>query len=332
MPSSLYDRPVYATIGGMKYSIPAIILALAILTACDGPSLPIPPTPTPGSFSASAAHSHSHGGGGPDEPLFTRYGGDVAVTLSTSPDRPQPNSPTRITYTLTSKDGTPLIPDKLMVTHDRLMHLIVVSRDLGYFAHLHPLDVGGGRYSITNTLPAPGSYILFNEFYTAEGKAQIERDVLSVGGVAQDSADPALPQTLGVPQQVDGLTAVLSASARKIPRRSSTSFKLSVTRDGKPAADLEPFLGAPAHVVIVSADTKQFAHTHADVPGGAMSVSGDMAGMNKGSMAMPTPPARFGPDLLFTHTFMQPGPYRIWVQFGHTGKVVTFDFNVQVYK
>jgi hypothetical protein len=49
-------------------------------------------------------------------------------------------------------------------------------------------------------------------------------------------------------------------------------------------------------------------------------------------MSMPSPPARFGPTLSFAHTFMQPGLYRLWVQFGYQGKVITVGFNIEVYK
>jgi hypothetical protein len=238
--------------------------------------------------------------------------------------------PVRITYDLKSKEGTPVTPDRLLVTHERLMHMIVVSRDLGYFSHLHPESAGGGSYTVTETLPAPGAYLLFNEFYTTDGKMQIERDVLTTEGAVVADADPAILQTLGTPVEVDGLTAVLTADARKIRRRASTSFQLQVTKDGSPVTDMEPFLGAPAHVVVMSADTKQFAHTHADVPGGAM--SRDLSGASMGGMSMPAPPSRFGPTLSFAHTFMQPGIYRLWVQFGYQGKVVTFPFNIEVFK
>jgi hypothetical protein len=308
----------------------ALVPALVLVAACDGPGIPIPPTPTPGAFQVASAHNHSHGGGGPDAPLFTRYGGDIAVTVETRPQQRQPNTPLSIIYTLQGKDGAPVTPDRLLVTHERLMHLIVVSRDLSYFSHLHPESTVAGSYAVTQTLPATGPYLLFNEFYMAGGKMQLERDVLMTGGAPPVSPDPVLTPTLGVPLEADGLTAVLTANASKIRRRSSTSFQLQVVNNGRPVTDMEPFLGAPAHVVMVSADTRQFAHTHADLPGGAM--AGDMGGAIMSGMSMPSPPARFGPTLSFAHTFMQPGLYRLWVQFGYQGKVITVGFNIEVYK
>jgi hypothetical protein len=310
--------------------VAACCALLLALVACSGPSLDIPPTPTPNPSAMSMVSNHSHGESGPNARLITRYGGPVAVELSTQPEKPQPHTRFTITYSLKDTDGSGLAGDRLRLTHERLMHLIVVSQDLQHFAHIHPQDMGDGRYTVGASMEAAGKYLLFNEFVTADGTTQIERDLIATSGAEDADTPAALVPDVGQPQQVEGLTVTLTSAASKVRRRAPATFNLNVTRDGQPVTDLQPFLGAACHVVIVSADTKQFAHTHGDVPGGAM--SGDMSGMNMGTMAMPTPPARFGPALQFTHTFMQPGLYRVWVQFGHKDKVVTVAYNVQVVK
>jgi hypothetical protein len=219
----------------------------------------------------------------------------------------------------------------LQVTHDKLMHLIVVSKDLTEFAHIHPEHVGDGKYTATSNFPVAGDYLLFNEFFGSGGEMQLERNEMSVAGDRTSEVIPDRTQNLGQPQQVEGLTLVLNADPPKIRRRVSTHYTLSVSKQGRPVTTLEPYLGAPAHVVLISADTMQFAHTHADIPGGAM--SGDMSSMNM-AMPMPTPApnSHFGPNLQFTHTFMQPGLYRLWVQFGYESRVITVGYNVQVNK
>lgn len=301
------------------------------LAACSGPDLPIPPTPTPNLAAVAVVQNHQHGeSGAAGGRLVTRYGGSVAVALVTQPQEPQPQAPLTITYSLRDGVGAPMTLDKLRITHERPMHLIVVSQDLRFFSHIHPQDVGSGSYAVADALPAPGKYLLFNEFVTADGTTQIERNLVATEGAESADAPAALAPSLGTPLETDGLTTVLLANTPKIRRRVPAILTLQVTRDGKPVDNLQPYLGAPCHVVIISADTRQFAHTHGDVPGGAM--SGDMSGMSMGSMAMPTPPPRFGPAVQFTHTFMQAGLYRVWVQFGHTDKVVTAGFNVEVGK
>jgi hypothetical protein len=276
------------------------------------------------------AQNHVHGEGGSAGRLVTRYGGPVGVSLDLQPQSPQPGTPLEIAYALTDPTGSPVAGAGLQVVHERLMHLIVVSQDLRSFSHIHPEEAAAGRFTVSDTLPQPGKYILFNEFTTAQGATQIERHVVSTDGADGADTPAMLTPDLGTPQRSAGLEAVLTTPMTKIRRRVPTPFFLDVMQDGKPASDLEPYLGAVCHVVIVSADTKQFAHTHGDLPGGAM--SGDMSKMDMATMSMPTPPAKFGPRLEFTHTFMQPGLYRLWVQTSYKGEVATFGYNVMVEK
>lgn len=307
-------------------------LGVVLLAGCAGPlPLPVPPTPTPNPNVQITTLNHQHGEGGPGNiRLITRYGGPVVVTQTNTPSSPQLNELFSIDYLLKNAAGVPLTADKLAIAHEKLMHLILVSQDLLTFQHLHPESKGDGLYEIGTSVPRAGKYILYNEFVTAEGVTQIERNVFATAG-AENADNPAsLTQTLNQMESWGDLQATLTTTAPRIRRRIAIPLFLNVTtKDGQPVTDMEPWLGAACHVVIVSADTKQFAHTHGDVPGGAM--SGDMSGMDM-SMAMPPPPAQFGPRVEFTHTFMQPGMYRIWVQFTYKGEIATFGFNVMVDK
>ncbi|GAC1395977.1 MAG: hypothetical protein NVSMB65_15050 [Chloroflexota bacterium] len=92
--------------------------------------------------------------------------------------------------------------------------------------------------------------------------------------------------------------------------------------------DLQPYLGAAAHVAIVSQDTRAFAYTHGEVPGQGGAPDAGMGGMS--GMAMEAPPARFGPLVSFTHRFPRPGLYKIWGQFAYHARVLTVSFGVRV--
>lgn len=303
---------------------------LFTLASCSGPSIQVPPTPTRNAAAALAVQSnHHHGETGATGQLVTRYGGDVSVALSTQPLNPQPAVPFTITYMLKDKAGSPMTIDKLQITHEHPMHLIVVSQNLLYFSHIHPADQKDGSYTVAGNVPEKGKYLLFDEFFTKDGTAQIERNVLATTGASSYDTGANLTPDLGHPQQMGELTAVLTPTVEKVRRRLPIAFTLTFSKDGKPVTDLEPYLGAACHVVIISADTKQFAHTHGDVPSGAM--SGDMSSMNMGTITMP-PPVHFGPAVQFIHTFMQAGLYRVWVQLSYKGKVVTVSSNIQVNK
>ena len=312
----------------LKHIMP-LCASLLLLTACSGP-LDITPTPTPNPAAVASTSNHQHGEGGANNArLITRYGGPVAVTLTTTPANPHPEEYFSIAYTLKDGAGAAITPERLAITHEKLMHLILVSQDLESFQHLHPTSSGDGVYTTQASVTGPGKYVLYNEFVTAEGTTQIERHVIATEGADGSDTPAALSETMGQSQAWADLRATITTTSPKIRRRLPISFLIDVTNEnGQPVTDMQPWLGAPCHIVIISADTKQFAHTHGDIPGGAM--AGDMSTM--GNMAMPAPPAQFGPRLAFTHTFMQPGPYRIWVQFTHRGEVATFGFNVIVDK
>ena len=85
---------------------------------------------------------------------------------------------------------------------------------------------------------------------------------------------------------------------------------MSLARDGVPVTDLEPFLGAMGHLIIVSAGREQFVHSHPLEP-------------------RHRPPDR-GPDIRFQCRFPAGGTYKAWAQFQHRGKVLTIPFTMQV--
>jgi Cu+-exporting ATPase len=206
------------------------------------------------------------------------------------------------------------------VSHEAPMHLIVVSRDLSYFAHIHPQPTGSvGQYEIKHTFPAAGDYILYDEFGLAGKSDEVHRFDLRVGNSA--SAPANLVADLG-PKTLDGYNVSIKL-ANDVMSGVESSFVVTVAQSGQPVTDLEPYLGAAAHVVVLDASAGGFAHVHA--------ASGDMPAAQAGSTdEMAAPPASFGPDLSFSYTFEKPGLYKVWVQFARAGQVTTVPWVVEV--
>jgi P-type Cu+ transporter len=199
------------------------------------------------------------------------------------------------------------------------MHLILVSADLAHFQHVHPELGPDGAYAVTVTLPGAGTYLLYDEFKRGE-RTVLDRRELAVGG-APAPAGAALAPDPG-PQTVDGYTVALTAP-EAVRAGERAEFTFTVTRDGQPVTDLQAYLGAAAHVAIVSADGRDFAHTHGEAGGHTHEAGGD-----HGGDAAPTAP--FGPKVSFAHTFAQPGLHKVWGQFSHNGTVITVPFVVAV--
>jgi len=214
-----------------------------------------------------------------------------------------------------AQSGQPANP---AVSHEAPMHLIVVSRDLGYFAHIHPQSTGAiGQYQVRHIFPAAGSYILYDEFELPGKGDEVHRFDLQVGD-AQGSAAALTSDTEA--RQIDGYTVSINTGGQ-VTAGTTGKFVVTIKRDGQPVTGLEPYLGAASHVVVLDETAGGFAHVHA-VPGDTPP-AGDMADMAE-------LPARFGPDLSFSHRFEQPGLYKVWVQFSRDGQVTTVPWVIEV--
>jgi hypothetical protein len=114
-------------------------------------------------------------------------------------------------------------------------------------------------------------------------------------------------------------------------------FKFSVQdKDGKPAQDLEPYMGMAGHAEFVGSDLSVFAHVHpaGSVPMASLEMA--QAGLMGEGSSMPSgmvmAPAS-GPmpaEVSFPYGFPKAGEYRIFVQVKRAGKVETGVFDAQV--
>ncbi|WP_308201502.1 hypothetical protein [Sphaerisporangium perillae] len=212
----------------------------------------------------------------------------------------KPDTPTDFRFTLTGPNNKPVTD--YQVQHDKKLHFIVVSRDLNSFQHLHPVETGGGVWSVKLTLPAAGAYRAFADFAPAGG------DGLTLGTdllVAGDYAPEPLPPTSRT-ANVDGYTVTLDGDL--IPGKAS-KVTLTVSKDGHPVTDLQPYLGAYGHLVALRARDLAYLHVHPDgEPGDGTT--------------------RSGPEIVFYTEVPSTGNYRLFLDFQHEGEVRTAGFTL----
>jgi Cu+-exporting ATPase len=173
-----------------------------------------------------------------------------------------------------------------------------------------------------------GSLTLFDEF-VRDGRKVLDRSEIEVG--AGGGAVSLKPDS--EPKTVDGLTVSL-----EVPEEIRAGEEAALTytlkkEDGTLADDLEPYLGAPAHVAIVSEDTREFAHTHGEAYASEEEGSGgrsEAEAAGEGEQADHGEGQTFGPEIGFHHTFETPGLYKVWAQFNHHGDVTTVPFVLEV--
>lgn len=215
-----------------------------------------------------------------------------------------PNQETTLTIKVRGHD-TPYIED-FDVIHEKKMHLIVVSKDLSYFAHLHPTYEGKGVFRVALNVPQAGEYTMFADFKPT-GSAQVaERHTMTAVGTAPVAKSLVVDNT--IVKEMAGKNVALAIDTLQAGEEATLTFSFKDMLTGKPVKDLEQYLGAIGHVVIISADTQKYLHVH------------------------PADDSEKGPTATFMTTFDTPGLYKAWGQFQHKGEVFTVPFTLEVTK
>ncbi|MGP2442190.1 hypothetical protein [Streptomyces sp. JW3] len=256
------------------------------------------PTPTPGGGDGHGGHESAPAGG-----LQIAEDG---YTLDLDTPRVTAGRRTELSFTVRDDQGRAVTAYRR--EHDKELHLIVASRDLGTYRHLHPARAADGTWSTPVDLPRAGGYRVFADFTPARHGAEN----LTLGADLA-AAGPYAPRGLPAPAataEADGYDVRLTGALR--PDRAS-ELRLTVSREGRPVTDLQPYLGAYGHLVALRSGDLAHLHVH---PNGA---PGDGT----------TKP---GPTVSFTATAPSAGAYRLFLDFRHAGKVRTAAFTVRAGK
>jgi Cu+-exporting ATPase len=200
-------------------------------------------------------------------------------------------------------------------SHEAWMHLIATRDDLGTFAHVHPEPTGeAGELAVDITFPTAGRYIVNTEFRQQGQMSDVhQRQYVTVTGNA-----PAPAVLTESPREVvvDGVRVELGGEA-VVGERSDLHFEFTDAATGEPIDDLQPFLAAAGHVVVMRADGTTFAHEHAEVED------------SSGRPVFALPGTTFGPELDVHAQFDTAGTYQLWGQFRTAaGDVITVPFTV----
>lgn len=193
------------------------------------------------------------------------------------------------------------------IAHEKIFHLIMVSKDLGWFAHEHPEQLPDGTFVIEQIFPAGTEYRIFADVAPKGAGSQVLPTSLKVGGAKPNWDMTLKPTPLSL--ESDGIKANLSAQEKLLPIGKSTPLTFTITEpaSGKPMTDLEPYLGAFGHLILIHQDGQTFVHSH------PMEDDAGIAASKAGRVT-------------FNARFPKAGRYKAWGQFQRNGKVVTVPF------
>ncbi len=189
-------------------------------------------------------------------PAYTDGSLDMAVAL---PEKLSRGVPAQALLKLSHKDGSPVTLDDLAVVHTKKLHLFVVDSSLTDYHHLHPEPTGTpGEYAFTFT-PRTGN------------KYSAWADITMIADSKNHKLQAAFPSPgRQIPPSIK-TNANAAASGLRFEWRCDDTLVAgkpviveATVRDanGNIVQDLEPVMGAFAHLVGFGADGKSIVHTH----------------------------------------------------------------------
>ena len=248
---------------------------------------------------------------------------DVVLALKTTPAHISAHSPATLRFSLRDHAGKPL--SNITVSHERILHVIIVSEDFTVFAHLHPEDFGAvtpemirdAQFTVNYSFPKAGRYLIaldsvVNDLHFSK---QLFIDVTGEPHMAAAETDFSRVKKFGD-------YAIRLTVPEHIKAGQETTLGYFMEKNGKPVSDLEPYLAALMHLAVIKADLGNFIHAHGEAPG---SPSAQPAGHIHGAALH-----GFGPVIEATVIFPVKGVYRIYSEIKHQGKIIVTSFMVLV--
>ncbi len=172
------------------------------------------------------------------------------------PERRTLDGPT-FSFAITGPDGEAVTRyDEL---HDRRLHLIVASRDLQQYAHLHPSLAPDGTWTVDVPALPGGSYRAFADFEpTGADHLTLGIDLTVPGPVG-----PPAALTVSDRDEVAGFDVDLTSDV------DAGTATVTVRRDGQ-VVTTQPYLGAAGHLVALRDGDLAYLHVHPldEVPAG----------------------------------------------------------------
>ncbi|MFF0294759.1 hypothetical protein ACFYST_14175 [Kitasatospora sp. NPDC004614] len=209
--------------------------------------------------------------------------------------------PQTITFRVTGPDGRPVT--EYVSEHEKELHFIAVRRDTTGFQHVHPVRDGKGVWTTELTL-TPGDWKFFTDIHPAAhtGTLTLGADVAVAGAY-----DPRpLPETTGI-ARIGDYAVTLDG---ELLAGEASELTLTVSRDGHPVTDLEPYLAAYGHLVALRVGDLGYLHVHPEgAPGDGVTAP--------------------GPEISFMAVAPSAGTYRLFLDFQHEGTVRTAEFTVR---
>jgi len=219
------------------------------------------------------------------------------LDLTVTPRAPKPGEKVELRFSIHDPWKDRPVKD-FQIVHEKLFHMFIVSRDLEFFVHNHPVLQPNGDFLYIVAFPKPGLYRILADFYPDGATPQLIAKTVIVPGPPPPAAVP--PRDYST-KDAENLQVELVTD----PPEPIAGMKTQIYFRVKPGEGLEKYLGAWAHMLAASDDLIDLIHTHPFIADG-------------------------GPQIQFSLEFPRARTYRVWVQFQRSGVVNTAHFDIPV--
>jgi len=227
---------------------------------------------------------------------------EFPLELITEPAVLRPRQHVRMTFALKNpKTGS--VVKHFQIVHEKLFHMFIVSGDLKYFLHDHPVPQPDGTFVFDQVFPKAGMYRVVADIYPTSGSPQLIARTLFV--TPADNELVSLAENTLAPDEGSQHGQNTDVELSLSPQIPIAGYKTLFFLKFKQTDGMQKYLGAWAHMLIASDDAVDLIHEHPFIADG-------------------------GEKMQFNLVFPRARTYRIWVQFQRNNVVNTVSFNVPV--
>lgn len=188
--------------------------------------------------------------------------GPLQVTIEPEPLRLPliADEPVTLKFKLKDNKGRMITSNQLGFSHTKKIHLMAIDPTMTDYHHLHPVTSKTPGIFQTEWAPeTPGPYRLFLESTDVQSDRLIT-GVLDVGGTY--IVQPITDRPLSTQAQVDGYNFHILTATDVLSLNTPSTLRLQITKNDQAITNLEPIMGAFAHLVGFTSDGKEMVHMH----------------------------------------------------------------------
>jgi hypothetical protein len=215
-----------------------------------------------------------------------------------------------------TQHNKPVTPNDLVETHTKKLHVMSIDPSLTDYKHEHPTyNENTQLYEFTTTLNNSGTYRVIADI---KPKDDDEHHYVTTTIDVPGTPKPLVWATLDPGQyethkKVGNLNFTMQMDTQNVVAGNDVMLTIMITDDKQqPFTQLEPIMGAYAHLVGFNTHNEDLLHTH---PMGEKPQAENDRG---------------GPNVEFHLHFEKPGFYRLFAQFQVNGADVFVPFDVNV--